>query len=75
MYPKEPKWLDVPLEILYELIENYDNEPNCATSALFELSEREDEKTLTYCSWVLEEKNTDKWLKEAAKEIINEKKL
>ena len=74
-YPTEPDWAKVPVDILYQLVEEYFIEPNCATSALLELSERQDQKTSNYCSWVLEEEKTDKWLKQAAEEILKEKNL
>ena len=39
-FPDEPNWSEVPRDVLFQLIEEYDIEANCATSALLELSER-----------------------------------
>ena len=65
-YPDEPDYSEVPLSVLYELIEFYNIEQNCATSAIYELHRRQDSRLKELCEWVLLEEDTDRWLKECA---------
>lgn len=58
------------LEALYELVEFYTIEQSCATSALCELHKRKDTRVIELCEWLLNEKDTDKWLKECANETL-----
>ena len=67
-FPDEPDYSKVPLEVLYELIETYEIEQSCATSAIYELHRRNDSRLNEFCIWVLNQNSADEWLKGCAKE-------
>ncbi|AFY73115.1 hypothetical protein Syn7502_01000 [Synechococcus sp. PCC 7502] len=70
IYPEVPEWQDVSDHVLIELIENYQDEPSCATSAILELSLRQPEVAKNLAHWLILENDADKWLKSAALDVI-----
>lgn len=71
-YPEiEPNWEELPEDILIELVLDYDNEQSCATSALYELSNKNQHKALELAAWLLTEAKADEWLKKSAASMIN----
>ena len=74
-YPEiEPNWEELPEDILIELVLDYDNEQSCATSALYELSSKNNPKAVELAEWLLTEENSDEWLKKSATSIIDRSK-
>jgi len=71
-YPDEPEWEELSEEVLIELIQDYQNEQSCATSALYELSNRNHIKAISLAQWLLAEKDSDEWLKKSATSIIDQ---
>ncbi len=70
-YPEiEPNWEDLSESLLIELILDYENEQSCATSALYEMSSRNHEKSTELAKWLLSEEHTDEWLKKSATSIL-----
>jgi hypothetical protein len=67
-FPNEPEYSEVPVDVLYELIESFQIEQSCATSAIYELHLRKDPKLKELCSWVLSQPEADEFLKDCAKE-------
>src|SRR5262249_1689512 len=65
-YPDEPDYREIKTETLLRLVEDYRAEQSCATSALSELSIRKDPLVSQLCRWLLEEKDSDVWLKSSA---------
>lgn len=65
-FPDEPDYSLVPLSVLYQLIEQYNIEQSCATSAVYELHRRKDSRLKELCEWILNEKDSDQWLKDCA---------
>lgn len=66
MFPAEPDWSSVEDNVLIELVKDYISEPSCATSALSELSSRNESSVAELCKFILNEKESDKWLKYSA---------
>ena len=74
-YPEiEPNWEELPEDILIELVLDYDNEQSCATSALYELSSKNNPKAVELAEWLLTEESSDEWLKKSATAIIDRSK-
>ena len=67
-FPDEPDYSAVPLAVLYELVETYEIEQNCATSAIYELHRRNDSRLHELCLWILSQNGADKFLKRCAQE-------
>ncbi len=72
LYPSEPDWKTVSDETLVELVKDYVSEPNCATIALGQLSQRGNPLTKPLAKWLLQEEHADEWLKESAQETLDE---
>ncbi len=70
IYPTEPEWSSVEDDVLIELVEDYISEPSCATSALSELSSRKNNSVIRLCEFILNEEQSDKWLKCSALGIL-----
>jgi hypothetical protein len=69
-YPEtEPVWENLSEPVLIELILDYENEPSCATSALYALSQKNHLKAVELAKWLLTEENSDEWLKKSATSI------
>jgi hypothetical protein len=67
-FPDEPDYSNVPLSVLYELVETYEIEQSCATSAIYELHHRKDSRLHELCTWILNQASADEFLKACAKE-------
>ncbi|MTW11759.1 hypothetical protein GM658_14225 [Pseudoduganella eburnea] len=72
MFPSAPDWETVPDEVLLELVRTYFQEPSCATSALGYLWRRNHPAARELALWLLSEENADQWLKESAREYLEE---
>jgi hypothetical protein len=67
-FPDEPDYSEVPLAVLYELVETYEIEQSCATSAIYELHRRKDSRLQELCIWVINQPHADEFLKACARE-------
>ena len=72
LYPQEPHWQGVPDPVLIELVQNYAQEPSCATIAIGLLHSRGNAQALTLAQWLLTEEGADQWLKSAASDVLQQ---
>lgn len=70
-YPSEPEWSEVSDDILIELVETHSSEQSCATIAIGLLARRGHLRVEELARWLLQERDADKWLKEAAFDVLN----
>jgi hypothetical protein len=72
IFPGEPDWDSVSDEVLVDLVRAYFGEPSCATLALGYLWRRKHSAARDLALWLLTEENADQWLKESAREHLQE---
>jgi hypothetical protein len=70
-YPDEPDWELVEDEVLLELVQTFESEQTCATSAILELAFRKHARAKELCNWLLAEREADQWLKAAAQDALD----
>ncbi len=70
-YPDEPDWAVVEDDVLLELVQTFESEQSCATSAILELAFRKHVKAGALCSWLLAHENADQWLQAAAQDALD----
>ena len=66
VHPDEPNWETLDADVLVKLVENFDCEPSCATSAIIYLSSKNPSDCQRLARWLIEHKDSDQWLKGAA---------
>lgn len=69
-YPDEPDWDEVEEAVLVELVEEFEWEQSCATSAILQLSLRSSSKFRALANWLLVHPDADPWLKAAATDAL-----
>ena len=67
MYPDQPDWDTVSDEVLVELVEDFANEPSCATIASGLLGLRAHPRALELVEWLLAHPDADRWLEDGAR--------
>ena len=70
VYPDEPDWDVLEEDVLVKLVENFDSEQSCATTAIVYLSSMNPSLCQCLAKWLIEEENSDQWLKAAAKKAL-----
>lgn len=69
-YPDTPDWAAVEEHVLIELIEDFEWEQSCATSAILELALRDCGRFEGLAKWLLGHPAADQWLKAAAADAL-----
>ena len=69
-YPDEPVWEDVEEDVLVQLVEDFEWEQSCATSAILELGLRSSSRFKALANWLLAHPAADQWLKAAATDAL-----
>ena len=69
-FPDEPDWESVDEETLIQLIENFEDEQSCATSAIIYLASLNQTRCWGLASWLVEHPASDQWLKAAARDAL-----
>lgn len=70
-YPDVPDWAEVDDEVLVALVEDFEWEPSCATSAILELGLRGTTRFQALAQWLLAHPAADPWLKAAAADALD----
>ncbi|AFY75044.1 hypothetical protein Syn7502_03155 [Synechococcus sp. PCC 7502] len=70
IFPDEPDWESLEEEVLVKLVEDFDNEQSCATTAIIYMSTKNPSQCQRLAKWLLEHEDSDQWLKSAAKRAI-----
>ncbi len=71
-YPDTPDWATLDEETLVRLVENFESEPSCATSAILYLGERNPAESRRLANWLLAHPAADQWLKAAARDALEQ---
>ncbi|OYU98874.1 MAG: hypothetical protein CFE45_14885 [Burkholderiales bacterium PBB5] len=69
-FPDEPDWDGVEESVLVDLVQDFEWEPSCATSAILELSHRQSPHFKALAHWLLGNPAADRWLKAAATDAL-----
>lgn len=70
-YPDEPDWNSLEEEVLVHLVEDFENEQSCATSAILYLASKNPERCAQLATWLANHSNADQWLKAAAHDALD----
>jgi len=70
-YPDEPDWSTVSDDTLVELVEDFNSEPSCATTAIGLLATRKHVRAAELAHWLVSHPDADQWLKAAASEALS----
>ena len=69
-HPDEPDWDTVEDAVLVALVEDFEWEASCATSAILELGLRRAPRLAELVHWLLAHPAADPWLKAAARDAL-----
>lgn len=69
-HPDEPNWEEIEEDVLVELVQDFEWEQSCATSAILELSYRRSSRYKDLANWLLAHPAADQWLKAAATDAL-----
>jgi len=70
LHPEEPEWESLSEEVMVRLIEEFEDELSCATSAILNLGAKNPERCEQLANWLLAHPETDQWLKAAAADAL-----
>ncbi len=70
LFPEEPDWASLDEEVLVKLIEEFQYEPSCATSAILHLGSKNEERCAQLANWLIAHPEADQWLKSAAADAL-----
>lgn len=70
LYPQQPEWKSLSEEVLVKLIEEFEAELSCATSAILHLGAKNPERCEQLANWLLTHPEADQWLKAAAADAL-----
>ena len=69
-FPEEPDWESLEEEVLVKLVEEFQYEPSCATSAILHLGSKNAERCAQWANWLIAHPEADQWLKAAATDAL-----
>ena len=70
LFPEEPEWESLPEEVLVKLVEEFEDEPSCATSAILNLGSKNPERCAQLAAWLIAHPAADQWLKAASVDAL-----
>ena len=70
LFPEEPEWASLTEEVLVKLVEEFEGELSCATSAILHLGSKNAEYCAQLASWLIAHPAADQWLKAAAVDAL-----
>ena len=70
LFPDEPDWDSVPDDVLIRLVEEFQDEPSCATSAILQLASTNPDRCTQLAQWLIAQPAADRWLKAAAVDAL-----
>lgn len=75
LFPEEPEWESLTEEVLIKLVEEFEGELSCATSAILHLGSKNPERCAQLAHWLMAHPAADQWLKAAAADALENLKL
>ncbi len=66
LFPEEPEWESLTEEVLVKLVEEFEDELSCATSAILHLGSKNPVRCAQLANWLIAHPAADRWLKAAA---------
>ena len=70
LYPETPDWSGLSEDVLIQLVEDFENEPSCATSAILHLGSKNPEQCARLAHWLIAHPGADSWLRAAASDAL-----
>jgi hypothetical protein len=70
LFPEEPDWENLTEDVLVKLVEEFEDELSCATSAILHLGGKNPERCAQLANWLISHPAADQWLKAAAVDAL-----